>query len=319
MINRHLSQPRRRTILTAGTLGLLSQMATPSEASDKRSGRVPHGMSALAWILADAITGDVLASRNPHRQLAPASTLKTLFALTVMPRLDGGELHTVSASELSSVPAGSSVVGLRRGAAYSIDDLWNGVFLRSGNDAVRVLAHINGGWNRTAARMEQCALGLGAGHTKVVSPDGFDAPGQVSTAHDLTVFARVGLSRAEFLQHCRTKRAFFPNGQTGGGYITITNTNRLLSGTNGVVPYPGIIGVKNGYTSRAGNTLIAAAHRNGRILLATVMNPQSGQANAVYNEARTLLDWGFALPADAEYAGRLPPLPEDTEPFPISF
>ncbi|MFI8344003.1 D-alanyl-D-alanine carboxypeptidase family protein [Streptomyces sp. NPDC085639] len=317
MINGYILQTRRRAILTVSTLGLLSHFAAPARASDKQSRRVPYGISALAWMLADASTGDVLASRNPHRRLAPASTLKTLFALMVMPRIDGNDTHTVTASELSTVPAGSSVVGLERGSEYSIDDLWRGVFLRSGNDAVRVLAHINGGWSRTAAQMEQYALDLGAEDTTVVSPDGFDAPGQFSTAHDLTVFARVGLSRADFLQHCRTRRALFPNRRSEDGYVTITNTNRLLSGANGVIPYPGILGVKNGYTSRAGNTLIAAARRNGRTLLATVLNPQSGQQNAVYEEARALLDWGFDLPIDAEASGRLPALPAGTEPHPF--
>ncbi|MFJ9552030.1 D-alanyl-D-alanine carboxypeptidase family protein [Streptomyces erythrochromogenes] len=296
-----------------GTLGLLSRFVTPAQASRTQFRRAPDGMSALAWMLSDAETGDVLASRQPHRRLAPASTLKTLFAIVVMPRLEGSDSYTVTASDLNSVPTGSSVVGLERGAEYSIDDLWRGVFLRSGNDAVRVLAHLNGGWNRTAAQMEQYAIALGAEDTTVVSPDGFDAPGQFSTVHDLTVFARVGLSRTDFLQHCRTKRALFPNRQSEDGYVTITNTNRLLSGANGVPPYPGILGVKNGYTSRAGNTLIAAAHRQGRTLLATVMNPQSGKPNAVYEEARALLDWGFELPDDTEAESRLPDLPAGSQ------
>jgi D-alanyl-D-alanine carboxypeptidase (penicillin-binding protein 5/6) len=71
------------------------------------------------------------------------------------------------------------------------------------------------------------------------------------------------------------------------------NTNRLLTGADGVGRYPGLIGVKNGYTSNAGYTLIAAARHEGRTLLVTVMNPQSDDGQAVYEEARELLDWGF--------------------------
>ncbi|MFE9934505.1 D-alanyl-D-alanine carboxypeptidase family protein [Streptomyces sp. NPDC005533] len=313
MITPSFPQPSRRSVVASAALTLLSS-ALPATSSRAFSGRVkrsPSDMSALAWMLADAVSGDVLAAWHPHHQLAPASTLKTLFALTVMPHLDADAIHTVSSSDLDSVPSGSSVVGLEVGAWYSIDELWSGVFLRSGNDAVRVLASLNGGWAETAAQMEDCATALGAESTSVISPDGFDAAGQVSTAHDLTVFGRAGLARADFLRNCGTKTAMFPSSEGRDGYITIVNTNRLLSGTYGVTPYPGIIGIKNGYTSRAGNTLIAAARLGGRTLIATVMNPQSGLPNAVYEEARSLLDWGFELPTDAEAISSLPSLPTD--------
>ena len=69
--------------------------------------------------------------------------------------------------------------------------------------------------------------------------------------------------------------------------------------------YPGIIGVKNGYTTKAGNTLIAAARRNGRTLLVTVLNPQSNEYNAVYKEAASLLDWGFGTAGTAQPVGTL--------------
>ncbi|MFB7268547.1 D-alanyl-D-alanine carboxypeptidase, partial [Streptomyces nojiriensis] len=88
---------------------------------------------------------------------------------------------------------------------------------------------------------------------------------------------------------------------------------RLVTGQDGLGRYPGIIGVKNGYTSQAGFTLIAAARRDGRTLLATVMNPQWGGANAVYEEARSLLDWGFAAAGRVDPVGSLdPPAPPAT-------
>lgn len=185
---------------------------------------------------------------------------------------------------------GSSVVGVRQGSRYTVGDLWRGVFLRSGNDAVHVLAAMNGGWRTTAQEMQETAQKLGAHDTTVKSPDGYDAPGQVSSAHDLTVFARAGLANEDFARYCATPRATFPG---TGGATQIENTNRLLVGSHGMARYPGLIGVKNGYTTKAGNTLIAAARRNGRTLLVTVLNPQSKQYNGVYKEAAALLDWGF--------------------------
>ncbi|MFJ9716925.1 D-alanyl-D-alanine carboxypeptidase family protein [Streptomyces sp. NPDC101213] len=257
-------------------------------------------VSALSWLVADAGTGDVLAASNAHRRLPPASTLKTLFALTVLPVLPGGVRHRVTEAELAGIGAGSSLVGVAEGQSYQVSDLWRGVFLSSGNDAVHVLAALNGGWRTTAARMQAKARSLGALDTHVLSPDGYDAPGQVSSAYDLAVFGRAGLRDPDFARYCATVEARFP-GRDGESY-GIVNTNRLLSGADGVEPYPGLIGIKNGYTSNAGNTLVAAARRGGRTLVVTVLNPRSGGGLAVYEEARELLDWGFGA------AGRVDPV-----------
>ncbi|MFI9352464.1 D-alanyl-D-alanine carboxypeptidase family protein [Streptomyces lydicus] len=263
---------------------------------------LPGGLSALSWMVADAEAGSVLAARNPHRRLAPASTLKTLFAVTVLPKFSAGAVRQVSSADLVGIGAGSSVVGIQLGRRYTVADLWRGVFLRSGNDAVHVLAAMNGGWQATAREMQQTAHKLGARDTTVKSPDGYDAPGQVSSAYDLTVFARAGLANDEFARYCGTPRATFPG---AAGPTLIENTNRLLVGSHGLSRYPGIIGVKNGYTTKAGNTLIAAARRNGRTLLVTVLNPQSNAANAVYKEAAALLDWGFGTAGSSQPVGTL--------------
>ncbi|MFE3881515.1 D-alanyl-D-alanine carboxypeptidase family protein [Streptomyces lydicus] len=264
--------------------------------------RLPGGLSALSWMVADADTGNVLAAKNPHRKLPPASTLKTLFAVTVLPKFPSGAVRRVSSADLAGIGSGSSVVGVKEGRRYTVADLWRGVFLRSGNDAVHVLAAMNGGWRTTAQEMQETAGKLGARDTTVKSPDGYDAPGQVSSAYDLTVFARAGLVNDDFARYCATTRAAFPG---AGGTTMIENTNRILVGSHGLSRYPGIIGVKNGYTSKAGNTLIAAARRNGRTLLVTVLNPQSNANNAVYKEAGSLLDWGFDSAGTAQPVGTL--------------
>ncbi|MFE7804852.1 serine hydrolase [Streptomyces sp. NPDC057430] len=264
----------------------------------------PDDVSALSWVVADASTGEVLAARNAHRRLPPASTLKTLFAVTALPRMDQEERHTVSESELKGIGSGSSMVGVQAGYTYKVSDLWNGVFLSSGNDAVRVLAAMNGGWESMSRQMQEKARALGAHDTRVVSPDGYDEPGQVSSAYDLALFGRAGLQDPVFVRYCSTRYADFPSGDWSYG---IRNTNRLLTGDDGVDRYPGLIGVKNGYTSGAGNTLIAAARRGSRTLVVSVMNPQSGGGFAVYEEARTLLDWGFDAVGEVQPVGSLLP------------
>ncbi|MEU6663676.1 serine hydrolase [Streptomyces sp. NPDC046821] len=262
--------------------------------------RLPR-LAAKSWLVADHDSGDVLASYAAHRALPPASTLKMLFADTVLPKFGRTQHHKVTAADLANIPFGSSLVGIQAGTTYSVEQLWQGVFLRSGNDAVHVLASMNGGVAETVRQMQARADDLQAKDTHVVSPDGFDHPGQVSSAYDLTLFARAGLKNDDFRGYCATKSADFPAG--GRKTFQIQNTDRLLTG-QGVRPYPGLIGVKNGYTSNAGNTFTGAATRDGRTLLVTVMHPKSGY-EAVYEETAALLDWGFAVAGNADSVGTL--------------
>jgi len=270
---------------------------------------LPSDLSALSWTVSDARTGEVLAAKDAHRKLPPASTLKTLFADTVLPRFAATTRHKVTDADLAGLGEGSSLVGVQPGQTYTVADLWRGVFLASGNDAVHVLANMNGSVAHTVAEMQAKARMLGADDTHVVTPDGYDEPGQVSSAYDLAVFARAGLANPDFASYVSTKDAQFPGGyDSSGSYVAsfgIENTNRLLTGAKGVTPYPGLIGVKNGYTTNAGNTLVAAAKRGDRTLIVSVMNPQSGVYNAVYSEATELLNWGFEAAGHTSSVGTL--------------
>ncbi|MFU9033259.1 MULTISPECIES: D-alanyl-D-alanine carboxypeptidase family protein [unclassified Streptomyces] len=268
----------------------------------------PDALTARSWIVSDAATGKVLAAKNPHWQLAPASTLKMLFADTVMPKFPKNQKHTVKPADLAGMGVGSSLVGIKENLTYTVHDLWLGVFLRSGNDAVHTLSAMNGGTKATVSQMQRHAKELNANDTHVVTPDGYDAPGQVSSAYDLSLFARAGLRNADFREYCSTASAQFPGDKGKDGKratFGIQNTNRLLSGDYDIKPYPGIAGVKNGSTTNAGSTFTGMAQRGDRKLLVTVMHPEKAVHNEAYREAAKLLDWGFAAADKVEPVGRL--------------
>lgn len=281
---------------------------------------LPKDISARSWIVADAETGDVLAAHNAHWRLAPASTLKMLFADTLLPKFNKDDTHKVASADLAGVGSGSSMVGIKEDETYTVHDLWLGVFLRSGNDAVHVLAARNGGVKQTVADMNAHAEELQALDTHAVSPDGYDAKGQVSSAYDLTLIARSGLQKKDFREYCSTVRAKFPgetkkgkNGKKTRSTFEIQNTNRLLTGDSGLDAYQGIAGVKNGNTTNAGATFTGVAERNGKVLLVTVMHPEKDKHNQVYKETASLLDWGFKAAGKVTPVGELvPPKGADT-------
>ncbi|MFD4524517.1 D-alanyl-D-alanine carboxypeptidase family protein [Streptomyces sp. NPDC058470] len=285
---------------------------------------LPKDISARSWIVSDAESGEVLAAHNAHWRLPPASTLKMLFADTLLPKFPKTTEHKVVLSDLAGIGAGSSMVGIKEDETYTVHDLWLGVFLRSGNDAVHVLSAMNDGVDKTVNDMQAHAEELQALDTQVVSPDGYDAKGQVSSAYDLTLFARSGLQKADFREYASTVSAKFPGettkdkkGKTTRGSFEIQNTNRLLTGDSDISQYQGIAGVKNGNTTNAGATFTGVAERNGKVLLVTVMNPEKAEHNEVYKEAAALLDWGFQAAGKVEPVGELvPPQGVDTSAQP---
>jgi D-alanyl-D-alanine carboxypeptidase (penicillin-binding protein 5/6) len=273
---------------------------------------LPKELSARSWIVADAESGEVLAAHNAHWRLAPASTLKMLFADTLLPKWPRTTEHKVEPSDLAGIGSGSSMVGVKEDETYTVHDLWLGVFLRSGNDAVHVLSAMNGGVENTVEEMNEHAEELQALDTHVVSPDGYDAPKQVSSAYDLTLIARSGLQKKDFREYSSTVRAKFPGetkknkkGKKVRGSFEIQSTNRLLAGDTDVPVYQGIAGVKNGNTTNAGSTFTGVAERDGKVLLVTVMNPQKNASNEVYKETAKLFDWGFKAAGKVEPVGEL--------------
>lgn len=288
---------------------------------------LPKSLSARSWMVADAETGEVLASHNAHWRLAPASTLKMLFADTLLPKFDKDMKYTVLPEDLAGMGAGSSAVGIKEDHSYQVKDFWNGVFLASGNDAVHALVALNGGMAKTVREMNERAAELGAEDTQVVSPDGYDAKGQTSSAYDLTLIARAAMQNKDFRDYAATVRAEFPGGYDKKGkreHFTVETTNRLMRGDIGLDPYEGLAGVKNGYTSNAGYTFTGIAERDDRKLLVTVMHPDkdkksddSGDAsesadttadkNDVYRETAKLLDWGFEAAESVKAVGELVP------------
>ncbi|MEU1801138.1 D-alanyl-D-alanine carboxypeptidase [Streptomyces sp. NPDC019937] len=302
------AQPPARMSTVGG-----ARLGRPGTQVDPKRGApaLPRDLSGKSWMVADAESGAVLASHNAHWQLPPASTLKMLFADTVLPKFPKTQKHTVRMSDLAGMGAGSSLVGVKENLSYTVHDLWLGVFLRSGNDAVHVLSAMNGGVPATVRDMQAHAKQLNALDTHVVTPDGYDEDGQYSSAYDLTLFARSGLQKADFREYCSTATAQFPGeykkdkkGKKVRMSFGIQNTDRLLTGID-VKPYKGLAGVKNGYTSKAGSTFTGVAQRGKRVLLVTVMNPQKAEPYGVYKETAKLLDWGFKAADSVNPVGTL--------------
>ncbi|MFC6019189.1 D-alanyl-D-alanine carboxypeptidase family protein [Plantactinospora solaniradicis] len=279
--------PAHRTIggPELATAGLVTPAGAPT----------PPKVTATSWLVTDLTTGAVLGGCGPHEYGVPASVQKLLLAATVMPQLDPAQVIEVTESDLDFEP-GSSAVGLVRGGRYSVETLWLGLILNSGNDAANVLARLGGGMGGMAggvAAMNAEAHKLGAYQTHAATPSGLDGPGQYTSAYDLALIARACFAREDFRRYAATKMAQVPAQEAGKtkGY-PIWNDNQLLH------RYPGALGGKTGYTDLARHSFVGAAERDGRTLLVTLLGAES-QPLAGWQQGAALLDWGFGLPAAA--------------------
>jgi serine-type D-Ala-D-Ala carboxypeptidase (penicillin-binding protein 5/6) len=290
------------TILTAESLGFTGPAVAAGGSpvgGDRMSGTAvvsppdvppPPTIAAASWVLADLDSGGVLAARAPHVRLRPASTLKILTAVVLLPRINPKEHHIGTVSDAS---AEGSRVGIVPGARYSIDDLWNGLFLSSGNDAANALAAVAGGASSTVNLMNDEARLLQANDTTAVNPSGLDADGQLTSAYDLALIGRAGMRRPDFRSYVSRRTAPFP--AAGRATFEIQNLNQLLRN------YPGTIGIKTGYTTLAKHTLVAAARRGTRTLVCTLMRTTA----PAWRQCAALLDWGFRYAPGISTVGAL--------------
>jgi D-alanyl-D-alanine carboxypeptidase (penicillin-binding protein 5/6) len=256
-------------------------LASPDITVQPLPGAAPlPDVKAETWIVADATTGQVLAAKGAHVQRPPASTLKTLLALTVMPKHSPEETW-IAGPKVEHVSG--SRVGLATGKTYSLDQLWYAVFLPSANDAAVAVAKINGGVGDTVSQMNETAQRLQAHDTVAKTPNGLDAPGQVSSAYDLALIARAGLQRPDFAKYAGTTRTTFPD-RIGNGEHTIVTTNRLL-----LHGFPGMIGVKTGFTTKAGRTYVGAVRRGDTTIIVAMLGIHESSEQA----AKKLFTWAL--------------------------
>lgn len=267
----------------------------------------PPEVYDVSYVVADLETGEILAAKSPHAWLRPASTLKTLTALTLMPRLD--PRRVVVAGQDAQDAAGSRV-GILAGNRYPVSSLFDAMLMFSANDAVYALADAAGGYDATVALMNAKAEQIGAHDTLTVDPSGLDDGAQRSSAYDLALIGRDAMRLPAFRAAITKRDAVFPGGKDKQGKVWpafhVYNINELLR------HYPGAIGIKPGRTDRAQHTFVGAATRGGRTLVVT----QMGSITGSWKPTAALLDWGFANADRVAPVGRLVEPGEAAAPVP---
>lgn len=239
------------------------------------------------------LLGQTLYERNGDTQLYPASLTKVLTAVVVMEHCSLEDSVTVNQTALDSVEYGYTVINLKAGEVFTVEELLNVLMISSANDAALVLAeHISGSVENFVKLMNETATKIGCTNSNFVNPNGVHHENHYSTARDLVKIANYSL-RFDKLKELYSTRYYklratdlYPKEDR----ICSTTNELLLSGTDNYYKYAK--GLKTGFTTPAGHCLIGYAYKDGLELISVLLNGSTSDNR--YLETRNLFDYGFS-------------------------
>ena len=287
--------PMKRRAILFFLLFLLQMGSVPTLAAEPT-------VAAQGAALIDGKTGRLLWGKNADVPLAMASTTKIMTAILVLERARLTEVVTVSKNAAQQPKVHMS---LQEGEQWQVGDLLSAMLLRSYNDAAVALAEqVSGNVAKFCAEMTKKAKEIGARDTVFGSPNGLDshltAEQHHSTAYDMALIGAYALENETF-REIIAQQEIYVSDLTGKHSCSVTNADRFLQ------EYSGALGIKTGYTNRAGHCFVGAAERDGVRLVSAVLGSGWGDVGKQkkWTDTKALMDYGFAVfhPYEAVQAG----------------
>ena len=251
-------------------------------------------LNATSAILIEVSTGKVIFERNSREKKYPASITKIMTAIIILENCELSDKVTVSQSALSNIPSGYVTCDLLVGEEISVEDLLYALMVKSANDAAYVLAeHVGGSVEGFSEMMNEKAKELGCTGTHFVNPNGIHDENHYTTANDMYLMANYAMKKEEFRKLVSTTKYTLP----------ITNlyskADRSFSTTNSLIDekssmfYKDAIGIKTGFTTEAGECLVAECSRDGLDFIAVILDAGSPNKGNRFVDAKRLFNYGY--------------------------
>lgn len=275
-------------------------------ASQTLEGTVFQGSSAVAEpvvqaegaVLLNCGTGQILFGKNENTQFYPASITKVMTALLTIENCNLNDIVTFSESATTNLESGAVTLDLTAGDQLTVEQCLYGLLLKSANEVANGLAeHISGSVSAFADKMNARAAQLGCRNTHFANPNGLNDATHLTTAYDMALIARAAYANPT-LSKISTTTSYQMPATIKGAAKTITMGHKMNYPTDSRY-YPGIVGGKTGYTSKAKNTLVTCVERNGVRLVAVVLKASGTH----YTDTKAMLDYGFELAEQGEIQG----------------
>ncbi len=281
-------QPSRR-ILLLGVIIILVPFCARAVAQEIQSAETAEvgstdelQLEAESAIVIDTLTGEILYEKNAYERRFPASTTKILTALLV---IEAGSLDKEVVVNKSDTEAEPSWLEIKPGERFTRREMLYGVLLKSANDVAQALARDNAGSIEAfGEKMTRRARELGAQDSQFRNPHGLPDPEHYCTAYDLAVIARAAMQQPLFRRIVAS--VTYPWITGDGRILQLYNHNKLLR------LFPGCTGLKTGWTRASQHTLVSAALRDDREVIAVVLKTNKP---GVWEDSKKLLQYGLDL------------------------
>lgn len=248
----------------------------------------PPQINAEGCILIDASTGEVLYGKNEEKVFEPASTTKVLTALIALEKCKLDDEVTIQ-EDFTKIDG--TAIGLLKGDVVTVRDLLLGLILESGNDCANALAnHISGSIDEFSKLMNAKAKELGALNTNFKNPSGLPDPEHTTTAHDLALFLRAAINNKDYVDISTTPTYKITLKNNPNKTIMLNNKNYMIN-KNSKYYYPFALSGKNGYTTKSNHTYVAAAEKDGHVLVASFLNALDKDQN--FHDMQNVFNYGF--------------------------
>ena len=275
------------TLMGASTLDSMNSLSPAPAVKTAVPGQpvlIPDApnVDAAAYVIMDADSMKMIASKNMDVHLPPASLTKLMTLYVVSNALKSGQIHLDDKVRISKKAwqTGGSRMFVKVGTLVTVQDLLKGVIVDSGNDACVALAeYVAGTEDAFVSLMNQQAQRLGMTNSHFTDCNGLPHPDHYASAHDFAILARHLIYDFPDYYAWYSQKTFEYNG------ITQNNRNRLLW------LYPAADGLKTGHTDSAGYCLVGSAKQDGMRLISVVMGAPSDNARA--EDSISLLTYGF--------------------------
>lgn len=244
--------------------------------------------NAKSAIIVEASTGTILYEKNSNEKLSPASMTKMMGMLLVVENVEKGNLkwdEMVTVSENASSMGGSQIL-LETGEKMTVSDLFKGVAVASGNDAIVALGERVAGTEEAFVKMmNDRAKELGLKNTNFKNPHGLEEANHYSSAYDMSKIALELVKHPKVLEFSGIYEDYLRKGTKREFWLV--NTNKLVRF------YQGVDGLKTGYTKEAGYCLTATASKsNMRVITVVMGEPESTTRN---KETTDMLNYSFNM------------------------
>ncbi|WP_458407855.1 D-alanyl-D-alanine carboxypeptidase family protein [Anaerotignum sp.] len=247
-------------------------------------------VAAQGAALIDGKTGRLLWRRNADVPMAMASTTKIMTAILVLENCGLDETATVSRNAARQPEVH---MDLKEEERWKVGDLLSAMMLRSYNDAAVALAeHVSGSVENFCGEMTKKAKEIGAKDTVFGSPNGLDShltdEQHHSTAYDMALIAAYALENEKFCEIIAQPEIYVTDLE-GKHICNVTNADRFLR------EYYGALGVKTGYTNKAGHCFVGAAERDGVRLVSAVLGSGWGTTGKEkkWTDTKAKMEYGF--------------------------